>query len=133
MLAEKSNYTVTAEKVDFRTLGVLYEQAGRKLTICFDESPKSEWVAIGNSYYWHPGETVTELEQRKILYDLNNWGQARGWRFCGNGKDLRIEDVAPEHREFFRKCQEAERGWEEQRKKFYDSVIRSAKPWWRFW
>ena len=119
MQTKDSSYTVTAEKVDFRTLGVLYEQSGRKLSVFFEEASKGSWIATSDLGYWQTGQVVSDWEQRRIICDLNDWGQSRGWRFDVCAKNLRVEDVAPEHRKLFLLVQEAQRRREAERKKIY--------------
>ena len=112
-----STFNVTAERIDFRTLGVLYETPVRKLSIMFDGEPV--WTAIGDLSHWSSGKQISDSEKLKIIADLNDWGLARGWRFSVAAKNIQIEDVAPEHRELFRIAEEAARQEAEERKRIY--------------
>jgi hypothetical protein len=107
--------------MDFRTLGVLYETPQRKLSIMFEEAANSKgsWIAIGDLSHWHTGEPVSDSDGKKIIGDLNDWGRAQGWRFDVGAKNIRIEDIPPEHRKLFLIVQEAQRRREEERKNIY--------------
>ena len=123
MPTSESNYTVTAEKVDFRTLGVLFEQAGRKLSMLFEESPDTNgsWIATTDLSHWQTGEAIADSERQDVLARLNEWGRTQGWRFEVGIKllDIRLENVPPEHRDFIRTLQDAGRQQQEQRRKIY--------------
>lgn len=118
-----SIYTVTAEKVDFRTLGVLYEQSCRNLSIFFEEAAdtKGSWIATTDISHWQTGEAITDADRQEVIAHLNDWGQTHGWHFDVGVKllDIRLEDVPPERRDFIRTLQDAARRQEEQRRKIY--------------
>lgn len=92
MPTEFPNYTITAEVMDFRSLGVLYEETNRKLSILFEMSAwtKGSWIATTDFDCWCNGELVQDSEKRLVFERLNEWGRARGWRF---EEGVRLLDV----------------------------------------
>ena len=108
----------------FRTLGVLYEEPSRKLSILFEESAESEgsWLATSDVTHWQTGAPVTEPERQQVFAHLNEWGSARGWTFDFGVSllDLRLDDVPPERRAFIQMLLDAARQQAEERKKIYE-------------
>jgi hypothetical protein len=123
MSAQDFSYTVTTERMDFRTLGVLYAEPTRKLSMLFEESSgtNGSWIATTDLMHWQTGETLTDSERQVVMARLNDWGKAQGWRFDAGTKllDVRLEDVPPDRRESIREMQEAARRQVEEREKIY--------------
>src|SRR5882672_8424984 len=114
MAIQDSNFTVTAEQIDFRTLGVIYEDSGHKLTVMCEQAAdlKNSWIVSSEDLsYWQSGQPLSDLERQEVIARLNAWGRVRGWTFSIGVKliDVKLEDVAPDKREFIRNLQEIAR------------------------
>ena len=120
---DDSTYTIAAEMMDFRTLGVIYEEPEKKFSFYCELSAETKglWIADADLNYWNTGEAVLESERQLVLDRLNEWGKPRGWQFKKGVKilDARLKDVAPEERENLRKLQELARESIEARERAY--------------
>ena len=131
------NHNIEAERLDFRTLGVLIQLSSRQLSILFEQSAKSEntWLSVGDCSHWQTGEPVTDSERQQLAALLNAWGKDKNWSFDISTRkkivDLKLDEVPEEEREFVRIIQDAAREERSARNRVYAAARK--KPWWRFW
>ncbi len=137
MQNQNFQHNIEAERLDFRTLGVLVEISGRKLSFLFEQSARNEsvWLSVGDTSHWPTGDAVTDLERQQLTDLLNAWGKDKNWSFdISNRKrivDLNLDEVPEEEREFVRYIQQASREEQNLRNRVYAAARK--KPWWRFW